>query len=183
MSKRAILAAGLLLAAGTVQAQQNIAHVDGQRILESMPEYQTIQQAIDKQAADWEAEIRTKQREVDNLFREYQTRELLYTNQERQRKRDEIARAEEEIERLRMQYFGPDGDLFKQQNSQIRPLQDRIVEAIEEVATRQGFDYVLDRTGDYVFLFAREQFDLTDQVLEELGIDVSRARSGSRNAN
>ena len=126
-------------------------------------------------AQEWQAELETRQREVDELFQEYQARELLYTSEERQRKRDEIVQAEEEVERLRMRYFGPEGELFREQERLMRPLQERVLAAIEEVATADGYDYVFDKSGDYLFMFAREQFDLSDDVLEELGIDLESA--------
>lgn len=58
----------------------------------------------------------------------------------------------------------------------MRPIQDRILTAIEEVATEEGYDYVFDKAGDFLFLFTRSQYDLSDRVLEELGIDVDQIR-------
>lgn len=154
-------------------AQQNIAFVDSDAILEQTPEYATIQQKVNTLAREWETEIENKRKEVDQLFREYQSRELLYTNEERTQKREEIVRAEEDIERLRIKYFGPEGDLFRQQETLMRPLQEKILAAIEEVAVAEGYDYVFDRKGDFLFMFAREQYDLSDKVLAEMGIDTS----------
>ncbi len=169
---------GFGLVASEAQAQQKIGYVDSEYMLQRLPEYQTIQNQLDRLTQEWEAELKKKKEEVDELFREYQARELLYTNEERQRKRDEIIQAEEEVERLRVRYFGPEGELFQQQDQLMRPLQERILGAIEEVATREGYDYVFDRSGDFVFLFAREQYNLSDQVLEELGIDVDGTGRG-----
>lgn len=129
-------------------------------------------------AAEWESEVETERRAVDQLFQEYQARELLYTTEERKNKREEIVRAEEEVERLRMKYFGPEGELFTEQDKLIRPLQERILAAVEEVATTEGYDYVFDKSGDFLFLFAREQNDLSDKVLQELGIDTDGAQRG-----
>lgn len=172
---------GLLLlacAAAWHPAQaQKIGYVDSQYILDKLPEYATIQQEIDRLAQDMQAEIQEAQRAVDELFREYQARELLYTNEERQRKREEIVQAEENIARLREGYFGPEGDLFREQEQRMQPLQERVLAAIEEVATADGYDYVFDKEGDLIFLFAREQYDLSDRVLEELGIDLENSRT------
>ena len=125
-------------------------------------------------------EIDRRKQEVDDLFREYQARELLYTNEERQARREEIVAAEEEVERLRMQYFGPEGDIFTQQESLIRPIQERVLQAVEEVATEEGYDYVLDKAGQLVFMYSRDQFNLSDKVLTELGIDVEGTGGGGR---
>ena len=162
----------VLVAAGDAAAQQRIGFIDSETVLNRIPEYATVQQQVDRMAAEWESEIDTKQKDVDDMFREYQARELLYTSDERRNKREEIVRAEEEVERLRMQYFGPEGELFTEQDKLIRPLQERILAAVEEVATSEGYDYVFDKSGDFLFLFAREQNDLSDKVLQELGIDT-----------
>lgn len=165
-----VVCAGVVVA--PVQAQQKIGYVDSDYILQQVPEFATIQQNIDRQAAEWETEIEQSQQKVDEMFREYQARELLYTNEERQRKREEIVQAEEEAERLRMRYFGPEGELFLQQDNLMRPLQEKLMKAIEDVAAEEGFDYIFDKSGDFLFLFARDQFDLSDRVLEEMGIDL-----------
>ncbi len=164
--------------AGSSWAQQRIAFIDSEAILNRIPEYATVQQQIDRTAKEWETELETKKKEVDEMFRQYQSRELLYTNDERRRKREEIVRAEEEIERLRMKYFGPEGDLFTQQDKLMRPLQERILTAVEEVATSEGYDYVFDRSGDFLFLYAREQHDISEKVLQEIGIDTDSSQRG-----
>ena len=161
-----------MLAVAPVYAQQKVGYVDSEYILEQLPEYATVQQQIDRTAQEWQQEIEEQRDEVDELFREYQARELLYTNEERQRQRDEIIQAEEEIERLRMQYFGPEGRLFQEQERLVRPVQESVLEAVEAVAIRDGYDYVFDKGGDYIFMYARDQLDLSDDVLEELGIDT-----------
>ncbi len=172
----AYLFAALLLAPafGTAPAyaQQKLGYVDSEYILNNMPEYATVQQQIDRMAQEWQEEVETSRDEVEELFRDYQARELLYTNEERQRKRDEIIQAEEDVERLRSQYFGPEGRVFQEQERLVRPIQETVLEAIETVADRDGYDYVFDKSGDYIFMYVREQFDLSDDVLEELGVDV-----------
>lgn len=177
-----IWVAALLVAimAPTAFAQQKLGYVDSEYILSKLPDYATVQQNLDRMAQEWQKEIEDKQQEVDDLFREYQARELLYVAEERKRRRDDIIRQEEEVEKLRAQYFGPEGELFQQQEKLMRPLQERILTAMEEVATSEGYDYVFDISGDYLFLYAREQLNLSDQVLEEMGIDLEKnTRSGS----
>jgi outer membrane protein len=169
-----------LVVATSVQAQQRIAHIDSEYVLGLTPEYATVQQQVDRLAQGWRTEIDERRRSVDEMFREYQARELLYTNEERQRKRDEILRAEDELERLRMRYFGPEGELFQQQDNLMRPIQERVLEAIEQVAQREGYDYVIDLSGDFLFLFAREQNDISDEVLSALGIDTDNNARGAR---
>lgn len=168
----ALIAASFVFAAAPALAQQNIAYIDSDFILEQTPEYQTIQQQLDRIAEEWQSELDERRQELDEQFREYQARELLYTNEERQSRRQEIVRSEEELEQLRVRYFGPEGEIFAEQERLMRPLQERILEAVEHVANAEGYDYVFDKSGEFLFMFARPQYDVSTLVLEELGIDT-----------
>lgn len=159
--------------ASTTWAQQKLGYVDSEYILSKTPEYVTVQQQLDRTADEWNKEIEGLSQEIEEKFRDYQARELLYTNDERQRQRQAIMKAEEDLERLRAQYFGPEGEIFSKQEQLMRPIQERILTAIEEVATQEGFDYIFDKSGDFLFLFARDQWNISDSVLEELGIGVT----------
>jgi len=162
-----------------VSAQQKIGYVDSEFILKQVPEYATVQQNLDRLASEWQTEISRLQRDIDEAFQEYQNRELLYTAQERQQRQDEIIRKEEEVEQFRIRHFGPEGELFKRQEQMMRPIQERMLEAVEEAATSSGYDFVLDKSSSTVFLFFRDQYDLSIDVLEEMGIDTETLRASS----
>ncbi len=153
-------------------AQLKIAFVDSEFIYSQYPEFATVQQQLDRLTDQWTKDLQERQRAVDALFQEYQARNLLYTHDERQRKQEEIMRAEEELSGRRMQYFGPEGELYRQQDQLLRPIQEKVLIAIEEVATAEGYDFVFDRSGDLTFLFAEERHNISIQVLDELGIEV-----------
>lgn len=155
-------------------AQHKIAYIDSDRIYQNYPEFTTAQQSLDRLAQQWEQDLAERQAALDEMFKEYQARELLYTSESRQEKQNEIIAAEEELERMRMQYFGPEGQLFHQQEQILRPIQERVLTVIQEVAEGEGYDYVFDRNGDFVFLYANESLNITDLVLEELGVDITR---------
>ena len=164
-----------VLGANAAFGQHKIAYVDSDFIYKNYPEFATAQQNLDRMAAGWEDVLAERQEALDEMFKEYQARELLYTISERQRKQQEIVALEEEIERLRLQYFGPEGELYRQQEQVLRPIQEKVLEAIESVATSEDYDYVFDRSGGvFVFLFANDQLDISEYVLEELGIDTQR---------
>ena len=160
-------------------AQHKIAYVDTDYIYKSYPEFATAQQKVNRMADQWEGELDQRQNALDELYQEYQARELLYTMDERQRKQNEIISVEEEIERLRRQYFGPEGELFKQEEQILRPIQEKVLEVIEEIAQSEGYDYVFNNSGrDFVFLYTEDRLDISDLVLEELGIDVQPSSRG-----
>lgn len=162
------------------QAQQKIGYVDTEYILNQMPEYATVKQKLDKLEQQWRGEIQKQQKKVRKLEREFEARELLYTDEERKRKQDAIEQARTEVEQLRQKYFGPDGELYTRQKSLMRPLQERILEATERVATADGYDYVVDKKGETLFLYAKEEHDLSDRVLRELGITIDQGGDEQR---
>ena len=172
-----------LVAAVPASAQQKVGYVDSEYILSLTPEYVSVQQQLDRTAEEWNDELEEMASDIEEQFREYQARELLYTNEERQSRRNEIMQAEAALEQQRVAYFGPEGEIFSQQELLLRPIQERILTAIDEVATQEGFDFIFDKSGDFLFLFAQERWDMSDKVLEELGIDVTTAsqRAGVRN--
>jgi outer membrane protein len=174
------LGAAVVLVGGAAPAlaQQKIGYVDTEYVLNQMPEYKTVQRKLDKLEQQWRAEIQKQREEARTLEQEFQARELLYTEQERKRKRQAIEKARKEVEQLRQQYFGPEGQLYTRQQELMRPIQQRVLEATENVATADGYDYVVDKKGETLFLYAREEHDLSDRVLRELGINVDREGRG-----
>ena len=168
------LCGGLWAVVGGVPgwAQQKIGYVDTEYVLKNMPEYTTVQQKLDKLEQQWKQEIQKKRKEVQKLEQEFEARELLYTEQERTQKQEAIEQARTEVEQLRQQYFGPNGQLYSRQQELMRPIQERVLEATESVATDGGYDYVVDKKGETLFLYAKDEHDLSDRVLRELGINV-----------
>ncbi len=166
--------------AAPAHAQQKIGYVDTEYILNKMPEYATVQQKLDELEQKWRTEIQKKQEEAKKLEQEFEARELLYTEEERKRKQKAIERARKNVEQLRQKYFGPQGQLYTRQKELMRPIQERILKATENVATADGYDYVVDKKGDALFLYARDEHDLSDRVLRELGINVDQENGGQR---
>ena len=161
-------------------AQQKIGYVDTQSILEKLPEYSTVQQKLDDLEQKWRAEIEDQKEKVQKLRDEYQASELLYTEEERKQKRRAIEQAQQEVEQLRQRYFGPDGQLYARQKKLMRPIQKRILSATEEVATEEGYDYVFDKSEKVLFMYAREEHNLNNLVLQTLGITSEQEGEGAR---
>ena len=179
LARRCLVAlVALVVLAAPAAAQQRLAFVDSEVILKALPEYQTARQQVDRLAAEWQAELDAMQTEIDELVREFEARELLYTEEDRARALEEIAARRTEMGQYRRRQFGAEGELFRQEQQLLRPIQERVLEAIETVADDGGYDFVFDRSGDLVFLYAREAHNVTDLVLVELGIDPEVAGVG-----
>lgn len=166
--------------APAADAQQKIGFVDSEPILEQMPEYRTVQQEIDRLVQQWESEVAALDAEAGRMADEFAAREILFTDEERTRQLAEVEAKRQERDALRRRYFGPEGELFREQRNRLRPVQERLLAAVEAVATEGDFDYVFDRSGDYVFLYTQPRHNLTDLVLDELGIRVGAGASAGR---
>jgi outer membrane protein len=158
-----------------IQAQnQKIGFIDSEYILSNMPEYTGIDQRLRQVSQEWQQEIDRMQAEIERLKQEFQAREILFTSEQRQQKLTEIDNKIRDRERFLQSKFGPDGDYFKQQQQLLEPIQLRIVEATDKVAARDGFDFVFDRAGDFLFLYTRPQWNISNEVLLEMGIQVDQ---------
>lgn len=162
-----------VLAPAAAQAQHRIGFIDSGYILERIPDYQTAQQQLERQAQQWQSELDGLKAQIRELEQDFIARELLFTEDERQRRREAISERRREHDALRLRFFGPEGELFREQARLLRPIQERLLAAVEEVAREGNYDYVFDKGGDFLFLYARAQHDLSDRVLAELGIDMA----------
>lgn len=159
-------------------AQQRIGYIDSESILQEVPEYANVQQKLDQLEKEWRAEIQDQKEEVETLREEFRAWELLYTEEERRRKREEIDKAQKAVEQLRQRYFGPDGELYTRQRELMRPIQERILSAAEEVATEKGYDYIFDKGDRVLFMYARQEHNLNEDVLQELGVSSTQQTEG-----
>ena len=175
-----LTALALLALAAPAGAQQKVGFIDSEQVLPQMPEFQTAQQELDRLGSQWQAEVAALEREADAMADEFAAREILYTDDERRTQLGAIEAKRSERDALRTRYFGPEGELFREQQTRLRPAQERLLAAIDAVATDGEYDYVFDRSGDYLFLYTRPRHNLTELVKEELGIGVGVATPGSR---
>lgn len=160
-------------------AQQQIAHIDTDAVLSRLPEFQSAQQEVERLTAQYQSEVDALVREAEDLDREFAARELLYTDQERETKQNEIRAKRQEADALRRRYFGPQGELVRGQQQALRPIQERVLTAVETVADENGYDYVVDRSGGVVFMYAKPQHDITERVLDELGVTTATSGGAS----
>ncbi|MCB0778954.1 MAG: OmpH family outer membrane protein [Flavobacteriales bacterium] len=153
---------------------QRIAFVNTKYILENMPEYQSAQQELNRWSAQWQAEIDERYEQIKRMRDAYNAEAILLTEEMKRSRLDEIQRREQEARELQKKRFGVEGDLFKKRQELIQPIQDRIYDAIKEVA---GTSYVaiFDIGGQSnSILFASEKYDKSDSVLRKLGIRPGR---------
>ena len=168
--KRILLLLSILIFVGNIKAQK-FAYVDSQFILEHIPEYKQAKQELDNISYQWQEEIENAYQDIDKLYRAYQTDKVLLTDKMRQDREDEIIQKEKDVKELQQQRFGTDGDLYKKQQELIRPIQNLIYNAIQEYAEQSRYGVIFDKSGDLLMLYADENLDKSEKILDYLGYD------------
>jgi outer membrane protein len=162
----------LLLCMGTVLGQAKIGYVDSQAIMQKLPEGQDAQRQLDALVAQWQGEIKKMQDEWQQKYAEYDKKKLIMSDQTRAEAERELVTLEKKVTDYRNQKFGPNGEMFTKQNELLKPVQDRIFKAIQDVAVEENYDYVLDKSGQILLLYANDKYDLTPQVLQKLQVST-----------
>jgi len=165
------LVIGLALAMfwAPVQAQK-FGYVDTKFVLSKMPEYKTAQGDIDKVSSQWEKEISEKFAEVEKLRKEYMAEEILMTEDMKKERMQVIVDKEKKAKEQQKKVFGFEGLLFLKRQELVKPVQDKVYEAVEKVCKQKKVAVMFDKSGDLVMLYTDPKHDYTDYVLEELGL-------------
>ncbi len=166
--KRFMVTAVILLAGITVYAQK-IAVVDTQYILDNMSEYEIATTQVDDLAVDWQKEIELKFKEIDELYRKFQAEAPILPDDEKKRREDVIIDKEKEVKELQKKRFGKDGDLFKKRQELIQPIQEKVYNAIKEIAEGDNYAIILDKSSGTAVAYVRARYDISDDVLKKLG--------------
>ncbi|MBZ0178864.1 MAG: OmpH family outer membrane protein [Melioribacteraceae bacterium] len=169
MQKLSILIVSFfLMVTGTVSAQIQIGYIDSDAIMKELPDAQDAQTRLDALIQEWNEELKKIENEWKTKYDDYENRKLIMSQQRRAEVEKELVQLENNISEYRQKKFGVNGDLFKNQEELMKPVQNKIFNAINEVAKEMDLDFVFDRSGDILFLYAKEEYDITPLVLEKL---------------
>jgi outer membrane protein len=166
--------ASLTLCVGIVYGQAKIGYVDSQTIMQKLPEGQDAQKQLDALVAQWQAEITKMQNDWQKKYEEYDKKKLIMSDQTRAEAERELVTLEKSVTDYRNQKFGPNGEMFTKQNELLKPVQDRVFKAIQDVAVEESYDYVLDKSGQILLLYANDKYDLTPKVLQKLQVATTK---------
>ncbi|MBC7425339.1 MAG: OmpH family outer membrane protein [Bacteroidia bacterium] len=159
----------LVTSVAGVQAQK-FRYVDTDYILSQMPEYTGAQKQLDELSAKWEKEIADKKAIVDKMYRDYTSEEVLLTPAQKKERQDAIVAKEDEYKKAEQDKFGYEGELFKKRQELIKPIQDKVFSAIQKVAKENVLDFVFDKSSNMNMLFTNPKYDISGEVLDELGV-------------
>ncbi|MEJ5305032.1 MAG: OmpH family outer membrane protein [Ignavibacteria bacterium] len=166
MKKLIILSA--LFFALPIFAQVKIGYINSEAIMKELPEAQDAQRKLDNLVQEWQAELRKLESEWKQKYDAYDRDKLIMSDQTRAEKEKELVDLENRIMQYREQKFGQNGELFQKQEEFMKPIQNKIFNALEKIAKEEGYDFVFDKSGEILLLYANEKYDLTNKVLQAL---------------
>jgi outer membrane protein len=169
MKKLFLLSLVVLGCFATVSAQRT-AVIDTKYILDKMPEYRQAQKTLDDIATGWQKEIDRMQSELDKMFKDFDAEQVMLSDDLRKKREDQLYVKEKALRDLQKQRFGFEGDLFKKRQELVKPIQDRVYNAVQKMAVQRGYELILDKSEGITVIFADPKLERSDDVLRELGI-------------
>jgi outer membrane protein len=179
---KGLVVALLLVVATSVQAQK-FGYVDSKYILSHIPEYQSAQQEINKLSTKWQQEIEAKYDAIERLEKAYQAEKILLTDDMRKSREAEIESKRQDAKEMQKKKFGVDGELFKKREELIKPIQDKIYEAIVEVSSTGALMAVFDKANHSNLLYTNPKHDISDKVLKKMGYKPGEVVEGEGDKN
>ena len=152
----------------SIQAQK-FAYVDTDYILNKIPDFKQAQDKLDGLSADWQKEIENKYADVEQMYRAYQQEQVLLTDDMKEKREDAIIKKETDAKNLQKKYFGTEGNLYLKRKELIKPIQDKIYDAIQQLASDNKYAIVFDSSSDLIMLYKNNNYDKSDKVLELMG--------------
>ncbi len=165
-----ILLAILLVTSISVTAQR-YAVIDTKYILDKLKEYKDADKKIQITADQWQKELDDMQAELDKMYKNYDAEQYMLTEELKKKREAELFNKEKDIRDLQKKRFGYEGDLFKERQKLVKPIQDKVFNAIQKLAVAKGWDFVLDKSEGITVIFADPKLDKSEEVLRELRVN------------
>ncbi len=167
--KKIIVVLCLLAGISFAGNAQKFAMVDMEYIMKNIPSYETANDQLNQISKKWQSEVEAQMQEVQKMYKNYQT-ELVFMSEDMKTKReDEIVAKEKAVQELKRSYFGPEGELYKKRESLMKPIQDEVYSAIQDISKEKDLELVFDKSSSMNVLFTSPKLDISDEVLQKLG--------------
>ena len=160
-----------ILTAFSSNAQTKYAVINTKYILDKIPEYKEADKKLKALGDQWQQEIDQKQMTLDKMYKNYEAEQFMLSDDLKKKREDELFVKEKELRDLQKKRFGYEGDLFKERQKMVKPIQDKVYNVVQKLATARGYDFILDKSEGITIIFADPKLDKSDDVLKDLGIN------------
>ena len=167
--KKLIISLCLLGGVAFASHAQKFAMVDMEYIMKNIPSYESANDQLNQVSKKWQSDVEAQMQEVQKMYKNYQT-ELVFLSEDMKAKREEeIVAKEKAAQELKRNYFGPEGELFKKRQSLMKPIQDEVYSAIQDICKDKDLELVFDKSSSMNIIFTSPKLDISDVVLKKLG--------------
>ncbi len=167
--KRIVIISALIVFSALSAIGQRFAYIDSDYIMDNIPEYKAAEMEIERISIEWQKELENMFGEIESLFRSYQAESPMLPEEIRVQREEAIMTKERTAKELQMKRFGRDGELFQKRQELVKPIQDNIYEAVQEIASRGNYAVIFDKTGGLTMIYTDVRYDLSDEVLQRMG--------------
>ncbi|HLP05452.1 MAG TPA: OmpH family outer membrane protein [Paludibacter sp.] len=167
--KKQLITFFLLIALAVGASAQKFAMVDMEYIMKNIPSYETANDQLNQISKKWQSEVDAQMQEVQKMYKNYQTELVFLSDDMKVKREEEIVKKEKDVQELKRSYFGPEGQLFKKRQSLMKPIQDEVYTAIQEVSKEKELELVFDKSSAMSVIFTSPKIDISDIVLKKLG--------------
>lgn len=178
MKTKVLFLLTMLLTLSNVHAQRvngaKVGYIDMEYILENVKTYQEANTQLEAKAQRWKNQIQKKQSTIDQMKKNLSAERVLLTKELVDEREEEIEILEQELQTYQQDRFGPFGSLMVQRQNMVKPIQDQVLDAVQDIAKKKRYDFVFDKSADVVMLFSAKKFDISDQVLRIINRDEKR---------
>ena len=168
--KKLLLIASCVLFFAAAGTAQRYAIIDSKYILEKLTDYKDAQKKLDQFSEQWQQEIDQKQAAMDKMYKDYDAEQVMLSDVLKKKREDELYNKEKELRDLQKKHFGFEGDLFRKRQELIKPIQDRVYNAVQKLAVDKQYDFILDKSEGITVIFADPKLDRSEDVLRNLGV-------------
>ena len=169
MKKVLFVVCSIWLTSFAVKAQK-YAIIDTKYILDKLPDYKDAQTKLDAIAAGWQKEIDDQQADLDKMYRDFEAEQVMLSEELKKKREDQLFNKEKAVRDLQRKHFGFEGDLYKKRQELVKPIQDKVYNAIQKLAVQRSYDFILDKSEGITVIFADPKLDKSEDVLKELAI-------------
>jgi outer membrane protein len=149
---------------------QRFGYIDTDFILSKMPDYNKAQEEIDQLSEAWSKEVQDMAKKIEGMYSAYQAEQVLLTDEMKKERTTAIQKKEAEMKEYQKKVFGFGGLFFLKKQELIKPIQDKVWDAVDKVAKQNNLAIVFDKAGELVMIYTDPRYDYTDFVLDELGL-------------
>ena len=152
-------------------AQTKYAVINTKYILEKIPEYKEADKKLKELGDQWQLEIDGKQMALDKMYKNYEAEQFMLSDELKKKREEELFIKEKELRDLQKKRFGYEGDLFKERQKLVKPIQDKVYNAVQKMAVARAYDFILDKSEGITIIFADPKLDKSEDILKQLGIN------------